>query len=92
METILQNANHPTDVRAAGLYIGVEFSQPDSARTPAPGVARALINSMRNQGVLISAAGPGANVLKIRPPLVFSNADTDRFLEAFDIAVRETAA
>ena len=30
-----------------------------------------LVNSARRAGVLISATGPGANVLKIRPPLVF---------------------
>jgi 4-aminobutyrate aminotransferase-like enzyme len=32
--------------------------------------------------VLISATGPGANVLKIRPPLVFNEANVDQFMSA----------
>jgi 4-aminobutyrate aminotransferase-like enzyme len=35
---------------------------------------------MRERRVLISAAGPGANILKIRPPLPFSLANADQFL------------
>jgi 4-aminobutyrate aminotransferase-like enzyme len=36
--------------------------------------------------VLISASGPGGNVLKVRPPLVFDEADAARFLETFELS------
>jgi 4-aminobutyrate aminotransferase-like enzyme len=68
------------DVRGAGLYLGVEIVRDRSARTPDAAAATALVNEMRRRHVLISATGFHANVLKIRPPLVFSSADVDRLL------------
>ncbi|MBO0775283.1 MAG: aminotransferase class III-fold pyridoxal phosphate-dependent enzyme [Actinobacteria bacterium] len=64
---------HPVigDVRGEGLLIGVELGGDRSSRAPAPDRARAVTEAMRDRGVLLGAAGPGGNVLKIRPPLVF---------------------
>lgn len=72
---------HPLigDVRAAGLYIGAEIVRPGTTHADAA-TALDIVNEMRARRVLISSAGPGNNVLKIRPPLVFSMADVDRFL------------
>jgi 4-aminobutyrate aminotransferase-like enzyme len=50
-----------------------------------------VVDAMREDGVLISIAGPVGNVLKIRPPLVFDDADADRFLTSFERAVRTCA-
>jgi 4-aminobutyrate aminotransferase-like enzyme len=47
-----------------GLLVGVE---PESAER-----AEEVVNRMRDTGVLINRTGPKENVLKIRPPLVFS--------------------
>jgi 4-aminobutyrate aminotransferase-like enzyme len=41
-----------------------------------------LVNSARRAGVLISATGPGANVLKIRPPLVFEKEHAEILVDA----------
>ncbi len=65
-------------VRGAGLYIGVEVLDGDGA--PDRDAARWIINEMRERGVLISVCGADGNVLKIRPPLVFSMSDVDRFI------------
>ncbi len=64
-------------VRGAGLYIGVEFVADRDVCTPDPALARHVINFLRERRILIGAAGPHGNVLKIRPPLCFSvdNAD-----------------
>lgn len=69
------------EVRGAGLYTGVDIIDPD---TGGPDAARttALMNALCERGVLIGAAGLGANVLKIRPPLCLPRADVDVFLEA----------
>ncbi|MCI4674635.1 aspartate aminotransferase family protein [Candidatus Mycolicibacterium alkanivorans] len=75
--------DHPRigDVRGAGLYIGVEIisdtGEPDRA------AARAVVNAMRERRVLISVCGHDGNVLKIRPPLVFSDSDVDWFCTEF---------
>ena len=72
------------DVRGAGLFLAVECGA-DGA-TPDAGRAGFVVNHLRQNGVLISATGPGANILKIRPPLILSAEEADRFLEATDAA------
>lgn len=62
------------DVRGAGLFVGVEMADAESAAS--------VVNGMRERRVLISATGPGANVLKIRPPLVFGMDHAGLFLDA----------
>ncbi|WP_395647755.1 aspartate aminotransferase family protein [Terricaulis sp.] len=62
------------DVRGAGLFIGVELTDADAA-------AR-VVNGMRERRVLISATGPRANVLKVRPPLVFGMEHAEIFIDA----------
>ncbi|WP_101951483.1 aspartate aminotransferase family protein [Mycobacterium sp. 3519A] len=82
-------ANHPRigDVRGAGLYIGVEIVTDTESKAPDRAGARALVNAMRERHVLISVCGHDGNVLKIRPPLVFSEADVDWFCTEFAAAV-----
>jgi len=75
---------HPAlgDVRAAGLYLGMDVQTEDGA--PDGGRAAALVNGMRRRGVLISAAGPAGNVLKIRPPLPFGPDHAAMLVAALD--------
>jgi 4-aminobutyrate aminotransferase-like enzyme len=42
---------------------------------------------MRDRGVLISRTGPGHNVLKIRPPLVFGEEHAQTLLARLDQAL-----
>jgi 4-aminobutyrate aminotransferase-like enzyme len=76
-------AEHPRigDVRSTGLYVGVEVISETGA--PDRAGARALVNAMRERRVLISVCGRDGNVLKIRPPLVFSSSDVDWFCTEF---------
>ena len=82
-ERIAAAARHATigDIRGAGLFLGVEMVTDPESRTPAPELAAAVVNGLRARRVLISASGPAGNVLKIRPPLVFSPENADLFLE-----------
>lgn len=69
------------DVRGTGLYVGVEVISETGA--PDRAGARALVNALRERRVLISVCGRDGNVLKIRPPLVFSSSDVDWFCTEF---------
>ena len=71
------------DVRGAGLYIGVEVVSDPQTKQPDRAEARRLVNALRERQVLISVCGHDGNVLKIRPPLVFSMSDVDWFCSAF---------
>ncbi len=63
------------DVRGRGMLTGVEIA--DAAR------ARAIVDGMRERNVLIGVTGPALNVLKIRPPLVFTEEHAEILVEAF---------
>ena len=75
------------DVRGAGLFIGVELIADPATRSPATELTARLVNELRRRRVLISAAGPDANVLKIRPPLPFGRPEADIFLDALDASL-----
>jgi 4-aminobutyrate aminotransferase-like enzyme len=76
------------DVRGAGLYVGVEVVRDPETKEPDRVEARRLVNAMRERHVLISVCGHDGNVLKIRPPLVFSASDVDWFCSAFTETLR----
>jgi 4-aminobutyrate aminotransferase-like enzyme len=60
-------------VRGPGLFLGVELSD--------GGLAHQVVEGMREAGVLIGSTGPSGNVLKIRPPLVFTERHADLLLD-----------
>ena len=68
------------EVRGVGLLIGVQLDEP--AR------ARAVVDAVRRDGVLISRTGPAGDVLKIRPPLVFGEPHVEMLAAALERAVQ----
>jgi 4-aminobutyrate aminotransferase-like enzyme len=80
---------HPLigDVRGAGLFIGVELVRDRTTLEPATAEADAVVNKMREAGVLVGVDGPNANVLKIRPPLVFDETHAEQLVDALDAAL-----
>lgn len=72
------------DVRGHGLFCGAEFVHDRAAKTPAPDATAAVVDAMRERGVLISRTGRDGNVLKIRPPLPFSTENADLLLQTLD--------
>lgn len=83
-------AGHPAvgDVRGAGLYLGVDIVADPETRRPDVDAALDVIERLRERHVLTSVCGPG-NVLKLRPPLVFSEADADRLVTELDAVLTE---
>jgi 4-aminobutyrate aminotransferase-like enzyme len=75
------------DVRGAGLFIGVEIIAGSTAHSDAEITAR-TVNGMRERRVLLSATGPRANVLKIRPPLVFTRENADHLADALGATLK----
>ncbi|HZZ88613.1 MAG TPA: aminotransferase class III-fold pyridoxal phosphate-dependent enzyme, partial [Caulobacteraceae bacterium] len=77
------------DVRGHGLFIGVEMVKDGAAKTADAATAGEVSNRLKDKGFLTAPAGKFGNVVKIRPPLVFSDADGAAFLEAWDQVVAE---
>ena len=79
------------DVRGSGLYLGVELVLDPDTRRPAGEAASYVANRLRELGILLSTDGPDHNVLKIKPPLVFTRDDADRLADTLDQVLREGA-
>ncbi len=85
---------HPLigDVRGLGLFVGIELVQDRASLEPAAVQASYIANRMRDRGILISTDGPLYNVLKIKPPLVFSQANADYLVATLDDILEEDLA
>ncbi len=77
------------DVRGPGLFIGVELVKNRLTREPATTEAAYFANRMRDKGILMSTDGPFNNVLKIKPPMVFSSSHADFLLDSMASVFRE---
>ena len=72
------------DVRGMGLFLGVELVLDRTTLEPATELSRRVIEEMKLRGVLVSTDGPFDNVLKIKPPMVFTEANADRLVDTLD--------
>ncbi|QXD17048.1 aminotransferase class III-fold pyridoxal phosphate-dependent enzyme [Rhodocaloribacter litoris] len=77
------------DVRGRGLFLGVELVRDRATLEPAAEEAAEVVERAKERGVLLSTDGPLHNVLKIKPPLVFSEADADRLAGTLDAVLAE---
>ncbi|MBT8097202.1 MAG: aminotransferase class III-fold pyridoxal phosphate-dependent enzyme [Woeseia sp.] len=80
------------DVRGHGLFLAIDLVRDRQSREPATALARTLVNGLKERGVLTNTIGPHANVLKLRPPMVFSADNADTFLQAFAEALEDAPA
>jgi 4-aminobutyrate aminotransferase-like enzyme len=74
-------------VRGQGLFLGIELVS--SAKLPLQIQAKYLVNRMKQNGILMSTDGPDNNVIKIKPPLVFSKEDADFLIQALTRVLEE---
>ena len=58
------------DVRGQGFFLGIELV--DGHMNPLAAQTEYLANRMKDYGILMSTDGPDHNVLKIKPPMVFT--------------------
>ena len=70
------------DVRGSGLFIGVELVR---GGKPATIEAARVVNQMRERGILFGTDGPHHNVLKIRPPMPFSEENAAELIAALEL-------
>ncbi|MGG6897650.1 aminotransferase class III-fold pyridoxal phosphate-dependent enzyme [Rhizobium sp. BR 315] len=80
------------DVRGLGLFLGIELVTDRKTKAPATALARKINDGARARGILMGTEGPHDNVLKMRPPMIFSRANADHLLDvlnaSFEAALR----
>ena len=74
------------EVRGVGLFLGIELVRDKVTLEAADTEANYIVNRMRDKAILMSTDGPLHNVLKIKPPMCFTQKDAD-FLVATLAAV-----
>jgi 4-aminobutyrate aminotransferase-like enzyme len=63
----------------------------DATETLAPDAEGAayVVERMKDHGILLSTDGPDHDVIKMKPPLSFSESDADRVLAVYDRVLGE---
>jgi len=78
------------DVRGSGLFLGIELVRNRATKEPATLETSFICTQLKKEYfVLSSIDGLHDNVIVIKPPLVFSKADADLFVESFEQAVSD---
>lgn len=82
---------HPIigDVRGVGLFIGIELVEDKDTKIPATARTQHVVSRMKEEYILVSSDGPDRNVLKLKPPLVFSHDNVDHFVKILDEVLTE---
>lgn len=65
------------DVRGKGFFIGIELVLDHGTLEPAGKLAYLIVEQMKERGILLSVDGSLHNVIKIKPPMVFSMENAD---------------
>jgi alanine-glyoxylate transaminase / (R)-3-amino-2-methylpropionate-pyruvate transaminase len=87
-------ARHPLvgDVRGMGLMLGVELVRNRTTREPAKEETLAVMEHLRELGVLVGKGGIDGNVLRIKPPMCITAADADFAMACLDVALSRVEA
>ncbi|MBT5212947.1 MAG: aminotransferase class III-fold pyridoxal phosphate-dependent enzyme, partial [Pelagibacteraceae bacterium] len=82
--------NFISKISGRGLFIGIDLIENGKLLHPNPKLATKLINDLRNKGILLSTDGPFNNVVKIKPPLVFTKENANQvFIEIRSFLINE---
>lgn len=82
MKPLAEQHSFIGDVRGRGLYLGVDLVKNPETLEPDGAAAAYVAGRMRDKGILISTDGPHHNVLKIKPPIVFTQTEMERLVSA----------
>jgi alanine-glyoxylate transaminase/(R)-3-amino-2-methylpropionate-pyruvate transaminase len=75
------------DIRGLGLMLGIELVKDRQTKAPAREECAAVFEACKDLGLLIGKGGLAGNTLRIKPPMIFSEADADLMLAILDEAL-----
>ena len=78
------------DVRGEGYFLGLELVLDQETKEPAPLHAKYFVERMKSLKILLSTEGPGHNVIKFKPPMVFNQKDLQKFTVELEKILDET--
>lgn len=86
LQSLVERYEWVGEARGCGLFQGIEFVHSKSKADrhfldPFPELAKFLVDYLRYRHIIVSRDGPAENVIKIKPPLVFSCVDVDSLVD-----------
>ena len=81
LKNLMQHHDVIGDVRGYGLFVGAELVRNRFTLEPAVPEIEVIVEALKNRGFLISTDGPLHNVLKIKPPIIFSKENADELVQ-----------
>jgi alanine-glyoxylate transaminase/(R)-3-amino-2-methylpropionate-pyruvate transaminase len=75
------------DIRGLGLMLGIELVKDRKTKEPAKDECAAVFETCKDLGLLIGKGGLWGNTLRIKPPMIFTQADADYMLAVLDEAM-----
>ena len=91
LEKVCAKSEKVGEVRGMGLMIGVELVKDKKTKEPAPELALAVVDRMKDHCVLVGKGGLEGNTVRIKPPLCLAAADADRVAEVFALSLQEAS-
>lgn len=87
--TLQQGRSYIGDVRGLGLMLGIEIVSDDSL-AHAPALAHWIKEKMKSRQVLLTTDGAHCdNIIKIKPPMVFSIEDADHLTSELETVLQQ---
>ena len=72
------------DVRGEGLFLGIELVRDRASLEPATAEAYRIEEELLARQILVSVDGIHHNVIKLKPPMVFNEADAERLIRELE--------
>ncbi len=89
LEKIAVKSVNIGDVRGMGLMLGVELVKDKKTEEHAPELTLAVVEKMKDFGVLVGKGGLEGSTVRIKPPLCLTAGDADRIAAAFEAALAD---
>ena len=87
LEKVAAKSSKVGDVRGMGLMLGVELVKDKKTKEHNAELTVAVVEKMKDLGVLVGKGGLEGNTVRIKPPLCITEQDADRISGAFEEAI-----
>ncbi len=75
------------DIRTCGFFSGVDIVNPDQISDPL--FTSKLVNTLKENGVLVGTTGYNGSSLKLRPQLIFTKENVDFLVEKLSLSIEQ---
>jgi 4-aminobutyrate aminotransferase/(S)-3-amino-2-methylpropionate transaminase len=75
------------DVRGLGAMLAIELVEDPATKTPAPGLATAIVEAAAERGLLLLKSGIYSNCIRVLVPLVIADSELDEALTVWEEAL-----